>query len=593
MKFSIIIPTKNRQYTAIHAIKSCVLSSYQNIEIIISDVSDNDSLRNIITNLDDSRVKYFYHPEGLSMKDNWEFGVSKTTGDYVSIIGDDDALMPDGLLFASELLKIDSPPLLSCITPTYKWPDYPLLNRKNFIGLKLPTTVIQQKQPINELIKAYEFKENSGTGPGIYHGLASKDFLETLKSKRGAYFMDEVPDFDSGFCTMLYAKYYLSTTYPIFVAGQCGASNSGSMNTRSKHSKAVSTFATEASTNLDSLIVSDLRKLVNNTAILVSAMIRFLPEVNKVLSGDKIKLNKQNMFNLIAKSVGTGYEDTTFKVEVDFLKSIAKKWKVSPKQIPAYRQPVVGLIKDKGCSKEAITADSHVSELIIDGDKLGIRDIQGAIKIIESATTDWEILLNFLGLKKFIEPHNRLPRAGALKNVMKKINNNETDEAITLLENNIKANFADAGSLLHLGVIYFNQERFHEAILPLARSLSFEFNTKAFDAYFNSLININQVDFARQVVDNYTEELNYADSDLLSHCLGIIEMKSGNYQYAAEIFYKLKPSADKSLYYYCAAYAKFLKGEALDADKLVKEALHYNSKNPEYLSLQAEIEAHS
>ena len=112
MKFSIIIPTKNRQHTAIHAIKSCVLSSYQNIEIIISDVSDNDSLRNIITNLDDARVKYFYHPEGLSMKDNWEFGVSKTTGDYVSIIGDDDALMPDGLLFASELLKINRTTLI-------------------------------------------------------------------------------------------------------------------------------------------------------------------------------------------------------------------------------------------------------------------------------------------------------------------------------------------------------------------------------------------------------------------------------------------------------------------------------------------------
>ena len=188
------------------------------------------------------------------------------------------------------------------------------------------------------------------------------------------------------------------------------------MNTRSKHSKAVSTFATEASTNLDSLIVSDLRKLVNNTTVIVSAMIRFLPEVDKVLSRDKIKLNKQNMFNLIAKSVGTGYEDTTFKVEVGLLKSIAKKWKVSPKEIPAYRQPVVGLIKDKGCSKKSITAESHVSELLRDGDKLGIKDIQGAIKIIESATTDWEILLNFLGLKKFIEPHNRLPRAGALKN---------------------------------------------------------------------------------------------------------------------------------------------------------------------------------
>ena len=48
------------------------------------------------------------------------------------------------------------------------------------------------------------------------------------------------------------------------------------------------------------------------------------------------------------------------------------------------------------------------------------------------------------------------------------------------------------------------------------------------------------------------------NTQLTDHCMGIIEMKSGNYELAAEIFGKVTPGIDPSLYYYCAAYAKFL-----------------------------------
>ena len=53
MKFSIIIPTKNRQAQAIEAIKSCINSRYENIEIIVTDGSDNDCLRSKIKSLKD------------------------------------------------------------------------------------------------------------------------------------------------------------------------------------------------------------------------------------------------------------------------------------------------------------------------------------------------------------------------------------------------------------------------------------------------------------------------------------------------------------------------------------------------------------
>ena len=68
-------------------------------------------------------------------------------------------------------------------------------------------------------------------------------------------------------------------------------------------------------------------------------------------------------------------------------------------------------------------------------------------------------------------------------------------------------------------------------------------------------------------------------------------MASGNYESAASIFNKIKPHIDNSLYFYCAAYADFLKGEAANANQLVKKALHLNDNKQEFLELEAKIAA--
>ena len=116
------------------------------------------------------------------------------------------------------------------------------------------------------------------------------------------------------------------------------------------------------------MIWSDLETLVSIEAGLVSCMRRFLPEVNKVLPGKKIKLNKQNIFNLIAEGIAIGYENTTFKAEVELLKKIAKKWRVSPEAIPTRKQPTIGLLADKGINKSAVVDENEkINKLIIDG----------------------------------------------------------------------------------------------------------------------------------------------------------------------------------------------------------------------------------
>ena len=591
MKFTLIIPTKNRHETAIKAVQSGTMSRYDDIEIIVTDGSDDDSLGKEIKNLKDPRVKYFHHTKSLSMKNNWEFGVSKATGDYVSIIGDDDALMPDGFLLAAELIKLSGTNVLHCKCPNYKWPDYPLVSRRNLIELKLPTTVIHEADPRSQLRRAYEFEARSGTGPGVYHGIVSKKFLDNLKSKRGAYFIDENPDFDSGFCTLLYADSFLQTTYPLFLSGQCAASNSGGMNTKVVFHERLSEFLTESASSREDVIWSDLGNLNSIEVGLISALRRFLPEVNKVIPGKKIKLNKQKIFNLIAGGMGIGYENTTFKAEVEILKKIAKKWGVSSEAIPSRKQPTIGLLADKGINKSAIVEDNkQVNKLMIDGNLLGVSDITDAIKVVESSTVDWVILLNMLGHIKGISYAER-DKPNSINLIIEKLQNDNDNEAKILLEENIMSNPLDETSLRLLGFMFFNQNDYGKAIPHLARSLSFEFDIKTFDAYFHSLVHTNQLDCARLVLDNYHSEIAEISDQLTVHCHGILEMASGNYENAAVIFNKINPQIDSSLYFYCTAYANFLKGEAANANHFVKKALHLNDTKQEYLELEAKIAA--
>ena len=591
MKFTLIIPTKNRRETAIKAVKSGTMSRYDDIEIIVTDGSDDDSLGKEIKKLEDPRIKYFHHTKSLSMKNNWEFGVSKATGDYVSVIGDDDALMPDGFLFAAELIKLSGTNVLHCKCPNYKWPDYTLVSRRNLIELKLPTTVMYEANPRSQLRRAYEFEARSGTGPGIYHGIISKKFLDDLKSMRGSYFIDDNPDFDSGFCTLLYAESYLQTSYPLFISGQCAASNSGAMNTKAVYHQGLSDFVEDSSSEREEVMWSELENLVSIEAGLVSCLRRFLPEVNKVLPGKKIKLNKQNIFNLIAGGIAIGYENTTFKAEVEILKKIAKKWRVSPKAIPTRKQPTIGLLADKGINKSAIAEENkQINRLMIDGNLLGVNGILDAIKVVESSTVDWVILLNSLGHIKGVSFPAR-DKPNSIDLVLEKLQKENHKEAKNLLEENIMSNPLDEISLRLLGIMYFNQNDFGKAIPNLARSLSFEFDIQTFDAYFHSLVKTNQLDCARLVLENYSKELAKINSQLNEHCSGVLEMASGNYSAAANIFSNIKPQIDSSLYFYCAAHAKFSKGDAINADKLVKKALHLNENKKEFLELEANIDA--
>jgi len=232
---SLIIPTRNRSETALAAIASALEAPYPNLQIVVSDNSDDDILYQELKSRDWlDKLTYHKTETVLSMRDNWERGLDLSTGDLVSVIGDDDAVMPDAFSvanFAFSKLDVD---VLSSETAIYKWGSYPFKGRRQYLSFLMGEDIKHIKAPKEILRKALSYEIKLGTGP---------DLLKSLKEKRGRWIVDPIPDFDSGFSTLMYAKSYAVSARALFVQGHSGKSNSGAMR-----------FATAQLRNMETLI---------------------------------------------------------------------------------------------------------------------------------------------------------------------------------------------------------------------------------------------------------------------------------------------------------------------------------------------------
>lgn len=96
-RVSVVIPTRERAEVLVHALRTVTAQSYANLEIVVSDNASRDHTREVVAATQDQRVRYLNTGKRVSMTENWEFALSHVTGDWISIIGDDDGLMPDSI----------------------------------------------------------------------------------------------------------------------------------------------------------------------------------------------------------------------------------------------------------------------------------------------------------------------------------------------------------------------------------------------------------------------------------------------------------------------------------------------------------------
>ncbi len=100
---SICIATYNGGKFIREALESIKSQSYRNIEVVVTDDCSSDDTLDICGEYD--FVTAYRNKKRLGLVDNWNSAVSKSSGKYIKLMGQDDVLAPDSVKIQVEALK--------------------------------------------------------------------------------------------------------------------------------------------------------------------------------------------------------------------------------------------------------------------------------------------------------------------------------------------------------------------------------------------------------------------------------------------------------------------------------------------------------
>ncbi len=248
-RFSIVIPTRERARTLVHAMRSVLAQEFEDFELVVQDNCGSPATWEVVRGFDDRRIKYDRSETVLPMFANWERALSRCEGEYIFFLGDDDALMPDCTRLASEILAMEPLELLSWDKYTYWWDDClePVNRGRLFVH---PTMGFAMRDTHALLTNFYDWKVGYAVLPSIYTGFVHRRVVEGVRALSGGrYFSTNTPDVWSGIVNCVVAKKAGHFERGLSLSGNSGRSTGCAFFFRSKGAaRRAETFAEEGKT---------------------------------------------------------------------------------------------------------------------------------------------------------------------------------------------------------------------------------------------------------------------------------------------------------------------------------------------------------
>lgn len=174
---SVVIPTRNRPLLVKRAVKSVLAQSFNELEIIVVIDGLDEATRVILTEIDDPRLRVIELPTNRGVSEARNIGVSKSQGEWIAFLDDDDEWLPQKLELQIEVAKRSQyvfPIITSCLIARTPKGDY-----------IYPKRFQKPSEPLSEYLLA---RNTLLPGEGLIHTstlLIKKDLLQKVPFKKG------------------------------------------------------------------------------------------------------------------------------------------------------------------------------------------------------------------------------------------------------------------------------------------------------------------------------------------------------------------------------------------------------------------------
>jgi glycosyltransferase involved in cell wall biosynthesis len=226
-KFSVLLPTRDRLELAKGAIETVRRQTYQNWELVVADNFSSDDVAGYLRSLNDPRIVYTRSEKPLPVTENWTRALDASSGDYVVMLGDDDALVPgyfERMLAA--IATLAEPDFIYHGAYQYAFPGalthYPngaITDVTGFHSIlwNLSQPTIMSPAAAHEAARA-ALDMRAKFGFNMQYFLFSRAFLQRL-AKFGNFYQGPFPDFYAANMSMLLAERIGLVPEPLVVIG--------------------------------------------------------------------------------------------------------------------------------------------------------------------------------------------------------------------------------------------------------------------------------------------------------------------------------------------------------------------------------------
>lgn len=227
-KATVVIPTRDRPDTLHKCLMTVLNQDYPVLEVIVSDNAGGPATTEVIESFGDPRIRHLRTPARLSMSHNFEFALGHVTEGWITVLGDDDGLLPDSLGGAIAKVEASGLQAMSSFNCGYHWPQ----RRDGRVStLSVPmgskTWRVNARRALERVI---DWRMDRLVLPQLYTGgLVHHDLYSRIKAIKGAFFQSQIPDIYSGFAICSSVEEYLCTDQPFAIAGSSGHSNGAAL----------------------------------------------------------------------------------------------------------------------------------------------------------------------------------------------------------------------------------------------------------------------------------------------------------------------------------------------------------------------------
>lgn len=202
MKFSVLLPTRNRLTYLRYALESVIRQDYADWEVIVSDNDSEEDIAGYIRSLGDARIRYFRTDAFVPVTDNWNNALSLSTGQYIVMLGDDDCLMPR---YFSSLLPLirryDEPDFLFTNGYQYAYPNvipgFPsgyVFESPRYDVFGDGATPFLATEELARRVVDRSLRFTLPLSYNMQHSLVSRRFIDSL-GDRGPFYQSPYPDY--------------------------------------------------------------------------------------------------------------------------------------------------------------------------------------------------------------------------------------------------------------------------------------------------------------------------------------------------------------------------------------------------------------